>query len=73
MHQMVWYYLIGIASLEELEAFIQSRKVSATAWPRPWWQVVFAAARLVTHTSCSFESGVGRVQGKHDRLKPVLP
>ena len=26
MHQMVWYYLIGLASLEELEAFIKSRK-----------------------------------------------
>ncbi|MFM8495877.1 MAG: IS4 family transposase [Planctomycetia bacterium] len=26
MHQMVWYYLIGLASLKELEAFIKSRK-----------------------------------------------
>jgi len=26
MHQMVWYYLIGLASLKELEAFIASRK-----------------------------------------------
>jgi len=26
MYQMVWYYLIGLASLKELEAFIKSRK-----------------------------------------------
>ena len=26
MHQMVWYYLIGLASLKELEAFIRSRR-----------------------------------------------
>jgi len=26
MYQMVWYYLIGLASLKELEAFIASRK-----------------------------------------------
>ena len=26
MYQMVWYYLIGLASLKELEAFITSRK-----------------------------------------------
>ena len=26
IYQMVWYYLIGLASLEELEAFIKSRK-----------------------------------------------
>jgi hypothetical protein len=26
MYQMVWYYLIGLASLKELEAFIRSRK-----------------------------------------------
>ena len=25
MHQMAWYSLIGLASLEELEAFIKSR------------------------------------------------
>jgi len=25
MYQMVWYYLIGLASLKELEAFIKSR------------------------------------------------
>ena len=25
MHQMVWYHLIGLASLEELEVFIESR------------------------------------------------
>jgi IS4 transposase len=31
MYQMVWYYLIGLASLKELEAFIKSRKSSATA------------------------------------------
>jgi len=28
---MVWYSLIGLASLKELEAFIASRKASATA------------------------------------------
>lgn len=26
MHQMVWYYLIGLASLKELEAFIKTRR-----------------------------------------------
>ena len=26
MYQMVWYYLIGLASLKELEAFIKSRR-----------------------------------------------
>jgi IS4 transposase len=26
MYQMVWYYLIGLASLKELEDFIRSRK-----------------------------------------------
>jgi IS4 transposase len=26
MHQMVWYYLIGLASLKELEAFIRTRR-----------------------------------------------
>jgi len=26
MHQMVWYELIGLASLKELEAFIQTRR-----------------------------------------------
>ena len=26
MYQMVWYYLVGLASLKELEAFIRSRK-----------------------------------------------
>ena len=26
MHQMVWYYLMGVASLKELEAFITSRR-----------------------------------------------
>jgi IS4 transposase len=26
MEQMVWYYLIGLASLKELEAFIKTRK-----------------------------------------------
>ena len=31
MYQMVWYSLIGLASLKELEAFIASRKASATA------------------------------------------
>ena len=26
MEQMVWYYLIGLASLKELEAFVRSRR-----------------------------------------------
>jgi hypothetical protein len=26
MYQMVWYYLIGLASLKELEAFIRTRR-----------------------------------------------
>jgi len=26
MEQMVWYYLIGLASLKELEAFIKNRR-----------------------------------------------
>jgi len=26
MYQMVWYYLVGLASLKELEAFIKTRK-----------------------------------------------
>lgn len=35
MHQMVWYYLIGLASLKELDAFITSRKSSSPAQPSP--------------------------------------
>ncbi len=31
MYQMVWYYLIGLASLKELEAFIKSRKQPVSA------------------------------------------
>ncbi len=26
MHQKVWYYLMGVASLKELEAFIRSQR-----------------------------------------------
>ena len=33
--QMVWYYLIGLASLKELEAVIASRTEPAPAQPRP--------------------------------------
>ena len=33
MYQMVWYSLIGLASLKELEAFIKTRKESRpTVW-----------------------------------------
>ena len=34
MEQMVWYELIGLASLKELEAFITSRKCVALAQPQ---------------------------------------
>jgi len=36
MEQMVWYELIGLASLKELEAFITSRKCVALAQPDQW-------------------------------------
>jgi IS4 transposase len=57
MYQMVWYYLIGLASLKELEAFIKSRKESALAQPRLSRSVGFAAAHLAAYESCPFESG----------------
>jgi len=46
MYQMVWYELIGLASLKELEAFIKSRKSSAPAKPRPYRYAGFDAAQL---------------------------
>jgi hypothetical protein len=45
MEQMGWDYLIGLASLKELEAFIKTRKESTPAQPRPRRHVGFAAAR----------------------------
>ena len=44
MYQMVWYYLVGLASLEELEASIRTRKQPASAEPRPHGHAGFAAA-----------------------------
>ena len=46
MVQMVWYYLIGLASLKELEAFIKTRKQPEPAQPRPDRHAGFVAARL---------------------------
>ncbi|MFM8734601.1 MAG: transposase, partial [Pirellulales bacterium] len=46
MDQMVWYELIGLASLKELEVFIASRKEPVPAQPRPHVPVGFAAAPL---------------------------
>jgi hypothetical protein len=46
MYQMVWSSLIGLASLNELEAFITRRRSSATAQPRPQRRVGFHAARI---------------------------
>ena len=60
MYQVVWYYLIGLASLKELEAFIKSRKESALAQPRSHRSVGFAAAHLAAYESCPFESGEAR-------------
>jgi hypothetical protein len=53
MYQMVWYYLIGLASLKELEAFIASRKESAPAQPWPHRHAGFAAAQLMPYRVCS--------------------
>jgi hypothetical protein len=36
MEQMVWYELISLASLKELEAFIRTRRQPAPAKPPRW-------------------------------------
>ena len=59
---MVWYSLIGLASLKELEAFIKSRQESALAQPRLYRSVGFAAAHLAAYESCPFESRIGRIR-----------
>ena len=60
MYQMVWYYLIGLASLKELEAFIKSRKQPVSAEPWPHQHTGFAAARSVAYEPCSIESREAR-------------
>ena len=54
MYQMVWYYLIGLASLKELEVFINTRRQPASAQPRPHRHVGFAAAQ----SECELSEGL---------------
>jgi hypothetical protein len=55
IEQMVWYYLIGLASLMEREAFVQSRRSSALA--QPWPQRCVKAHAALIHPHFLFRVG----------------
>lgn len=60
MYQMVWYELIGLASLKELESFIKSRKSSAPANPKSTCTVHGKGANLFTASDSSGAKRCGR-------------